>query len=127
MGNIHIEPGVALPHRLVEYEQCISVADFKTIAALLSSDVSYLGNKAKREVRPIVILGNGRTIRGNSLRIPQGVTVEPDSNPQKLINITTKRTPDDLLDPAITYAYLRSALRRTYHRMILALKRQHSH
>jgi hypothetical protein len=47
MGNIHIEPGVELPHRLSEYEQCISVADFGTIIGVLDHETA-----SKREVWP---------------------------------------------------------------------------
>jgi hypothetical protein len=119
MGNIHIEPGVALPHRLSEYEQCISVADFGTVAGVLDHETA-----SKREVWPVVILGNGRAVRGNSLQIPAGVTAKLDPDSENLINLTTRRIPDDLLDPAITLTYLRAAIKRTCRRGILTLKHQ---
>ena len=90
IGSPDTAPGISLPHRLGEHDQCISVVDLATVMALVDNG-NCAGNEIEGEVWPMVVLGNGRTVRGNSLCVPRAARMlRQDSGAQTTIKITRR-------------------------------------
>jgi hypothetical protein len=70
IGSPNRPPGTAFPHRLGEHDQCISVIDLKSVMGLVDAPNRSPASKGTRQVRPVIQLGNGRTVRGKPIEIP---------------------------------------------------------
>lgn len=70
IGSPNQPPGVAFPHRLAEHDQCISVIDLQSVMSLVDAPNRDLASNGTRQVRPVVRLGNGRTVRGRAIEAP---------------------------------------------------------
>lgn len=88
-GNLNIAPGVSLPYRLGEHDQCTLVTDFATVVALVTE---YGTNKSpsSRQVWPVVALGNGQVVRGSTLQVPAGARLAPEDPGKQMIEIVDK-------------------------------------
>jgi hypothetical protein len=79
MGSPNQPPGVTLPHRLAEHDQCISVIDLASVMSLVDAPNQDPAIKRIRQVRPVVELGNGRRIVGKPVQVPKAEPTKPDS------------------------------------------------
>lgn len=70
IGRPNQPPGVTFPHRLAEHDQCISVIDLRSVMGLVDAPNRDPASKGTRQIRPVVRLGNGRTVRGRPIEVP---------------------------------------------------------